>query len=190
MNRSPRWSVAVLTLLNLLLIFAFPPYDYLSMQRGYVPTFSGFHFIADLHINAHINTDFLTLEVLVALVSAGIALILLGGYSRPPGTRVTTPQKAVMLLVLTNLFAALLFPPFENYLSISKATIPSFEGFYFVFADNSHRQLVAPLLYMEIALILVNGGLLWLLFCGRKREQLSPEQIRALAKTLQKSKQT
>lgn len=188
MNRSPQWAVGLVALANLLLIFAFPPYDYLSLQRGNVPTFSGFHFLFDVHANYRVNSDFLALEVLVTLITAAIGMLLLGVSRTPSSPRITTPQKAVMWLILINLFAALLFPPFENYLSISKATIPSFEGFYFVFGDNSRRQLVAPLLYLEIALILINGGLLWLLFCGKKKEQLTPEEIRALARRLQSSR--
>lgn len=185
MNRSPRWAVGMVAMANLLLILAFPPYDYVSLQRGNVPTFSGFHFFLDTHVQYRLNSDFLALEVLVTLISAAIGLLLLGG-NRPAGSPpITTPQKAVMWLVLINLFAALLFPPFENYLSISKATLPSFEGFYFVFGDNSRRQLVAPLLYLEIALILINGGLLWLLFCGKKKEKLTAEEIRSLARRLQ-----
>ena len=35
------WAAAA----NLALALAFPPYDYLSLAHGYVPTFAGFHFV-------------------------------------------------------------------------------------------------------------------------------------------------
>ncbi|MBK8121875.1 MAG: hypothetical protein IPK39_24145 [Sulfuritalea sp.] len=40
---------------------------------------------------------------------------------------------------------------------------------------------MAPILYIEVALIIINGGLLWLVFKDRGPEELSPEQIRAMA---------
>lgn len=84
-----------------------------------------------------------------------------------------------------NLVLILLFPPFENYYAITKAVLPSFDGFYFIFGDNAQRQIVASLLYIEAALILINGGLLWLLFAERRDDgELTAEEKRALAKAL------
>ena len=31
--------------INLVLVLLFPPYDYMSMQRGNIPTFDGFYFL-------------------------------------------------------------------------------------------------------------------------------------------------
>jgi hypothetical protein len=70
----------------------------------------------------------------------------------------------VLWLMAINLVLILLFPPFENYYAITKAVVPSFDGFYFLFDDNAQRQIVTTLLYLEVALVLINGGLLWLLF--------------------------
>ncbi len=186
MNRQ-QWIALAFCGLNLALILLFPPFDYVSLQRGNVPTFAGFFLVTGVAGNLRINYDFLVLEVLVVLVNAGIAWLLL--RSRPPAPlgKVTPYQKAVLWLVGANLVAALLFPPFENYFAITKAALPTFDGFYFIFGDNSQRQIVATILYIEMALILINGGLLWLLFKGRGRDNLSPDEIRAIARKLRDS---
>jgi hypothetical protein len=80
-------------------------------------------------------------------------------------------QRGVLWLVGINLVLVLLFPPFENYLAITKAMIPSFEGFYFIFADHSRRQIITSILYIEVTLVLINGALAWLLF--RRRDDAS-----------------
>jgi len=149
---------------NLVLILLFPPYDYIALQRGNVPTFDGFYFLLAEHVNLAINRDFLTLEVLVILINAGIAWFLVRDKTadyRRDGTRY---QRAVLWLISINLVLMLLFPPFEYYYAIAPTSLPTFDGFYFIFGDNSQRQIVAPVLYIEIALLLINGALLWLLF--------------------------
>jgi hypothetical protein len=99
--------------------------------------------------------------------------------SRVGGNR---QQRCILTLIAVNLIVVLLFPPFENYLSITRAALPTFEGFHFIFGDNSQRQLVSPILYIEVALVLINGGLFWLLFKDKGREEISAEQMQALAK--------
>jgi len=184
MNRLQRLAIICITI-NLLLVCLFPPYDYLSMQRD-VPTFDGFYFVFGERINQRINTDLLTIEIFALLINAGIAWLLLRerpiGQAQPGGNRY---QRGVLWFVALNLILIALFPPFQNYAAISKATLPSFEGFYFLFADNSQRQLVGAILYLEACLVLVNGGILWLLLKGRGREKLSAEEIRALAQEIQ-----
>jgi hypothetical protein len=130
-----------------------------------------------------VNANFLALEIIVVLINAGIALLLLRDppmrkRERPGGNR---RQRAVLALVAINLVLVLLFPPFEFFSAISKAALPTFEGFYFLFGDNSQRQLVTPILYIEVALIIINGGLLWLLLKDKTPDEASAEQIRALA---------
>lgn len=184
MNSLQRLTLACIAL-NLLLVCLFPPYDYLSMQRG-VPTFDGFHFVFGAHVNQRMNTALLAIEIIVLLINACIAWLLLRerpiGKARPGGNRY---QRGVLWFVALNLILIALFPPFQNYAAISKATLPSFEGFYFLFTDNSQRQLVSTILYLEACLVLVNGGILWLLFKGRGEEKLTPEEIRALAQAVQ-----
>lgn len=187
MNRQ-QWTALAVGVLNLALVGLFPPHDYVSLQRGNVPTFAGFYFVAGSTANLRLNGDFLILEILVVLVNAGIAWLLLRTRPPLPRGRVTPAQKAVLWLVATNLVAALLFPPFENYFAITKAALPSFDGFYFVFGDNSQRQIVATILYIEVVLILANGGLLWLFFKDKGQERLSAEEIRAMARRLKASR--
>ena len=182
MNNAQRIALVV-AVANLILLLVFPPYDYITLQRGNIPTFDGFYFAFDSHQNRIVNVDFLALEIIVVLINACIAVLLLRNsplrqLQRPGGNR---RQRVVLALVAINLVLALLFPPFEYFSAITKAALPTFEGFYFVFADNSQRQLVTAILYIEVALVVINGGLLWLLFKDKGPEETSAEQIRALA---------
>lgn len=186
MNRQ-QWIALGFGGLNLALVLLFPPFDYVSLQRGNVPTFAGFFLVTGAGGNLRLNSDFLILEILVVLVNAGIAWMLLRSRAPAPRGRVTPYQKTVLWLVGANLVAALLFPPFENYFAITKAALPTFDGFYFIFGENSQRQIVTTILYIEVALILINGGLLWLLFRGRGHDNLSAEEIRTLARKLRDS---
>lgn len=187
MNRA-QWIALSIAALNLVLVLLFPPYDYLSMLRGNVPTFDGFYFVFGDHTNRILNSNFLTLEILVVFINAGIAWLLFrspAGMKQKSGLGGNRNQRIVLGLVGLNLVGMLLFPPFENFAAITKAALPTFEGFYFVFGDNSVRQLVAPILYIELALALINGGLLWLLFRDKTVEEISSEQMRAMAQKLQ-----
>lgn len=182
MNTSQRIAVLV-AVANLLLLAVFPPYDYVSLQRGNVPTFDGFYFAFGAHPNRVLNMDFLLLEIIVVLINACIAILLL----RAPVARQARSlggnrrQRSVLVLVAINLVLMLLFPPFEYYSAITQAALPTFEGFYFVFGDNSQRQLVTAILYIEVALVLINGGLLWLVFRDKTPDEISAEQVRQLA---------
>ncbi|MBL8504250.1 MAG: hypothetical protein JNL78_12480 [Rhodocyclaceae bacterium] len=169
---------------NLGLVFAFPPYDYLSLARNNIPTFGGFHFIGDPPPHSLLNGNFLALEMIVVLINAGIAWLLLRPGELAEGRRIGRGQRAVLWLMAVNLVAAILFPPFENYYAITRAVVPSFDGFYFLFDDNAQRQIVTTLLYLEVALVLINGGLLWLFFAKREKDPLSAEEMRALAESL------
>ena len=182
MNTSQRIAVLV-AVANLLLLAVFPPYDYVSLQHRNVPTFDGFYFAFGLHPNRVLNLDFLLLEIIVVLINACIAVLLLRAPAASKARRLggNWRQRSVLLLVAINLVLMLLFPPFEYYSAITKAALPTFEGFYFVFGDNSQRQLVTPILYIEVALVLINGALLWLAFRDKTPDELSAEQVRALA---------
>lgn len=188
MNTAQRIALGV-AVANLALLAIFPPYDYLSLQQGNIPTFDGFYFAFGSHPNREMNANFLALELIVVLINAGIALLLLRDPAvkasrRPGGNR---SQRIVLTLVAVNLVLVLLFPPFEYFSAITKAALPTFEGFYFLFGDNSQRQLVTAILYIEVTLVVVNGGLLWLLFKDKKQEAASAEKIRALARRIGES---
>lgn len=185
MNRKQTIALGA-ALVNGILILLFPPYDYLPVERLGVPSFSGFHWILGANAHRAINTNFLSLELIVILINACIAWLVL--RDRPLGKRRdTTPvQKGLLGFIAVNLILMLLFPPFENISAVSNAALPSFEGFYFVFADHTRQQLVTSILYIEVALILINGGLLWLFLKdkGAETQALTPEQIRAMAEKL------
>lgn len=184
MNR-PQAIALGIAALNLALMLLFPPHDYLSLQRGNIATFDGFYWAFTALPNRVVNRDFLTLEILVVAINAAIAWLLLRGIG-PDRRRggMTRLQRGVLWGVAINLVLMLLFPPFENASAITKAVIPTFEGFYFVFGDNSKRQLVTSILYIEAVLLVINGALAWLLFRRRGDEHLTPEQVRALATSL------
>jgi hypothetical protein len=187
MNRHQAIALAVAAA-NLVLVLCFPPYDYLSIERANIPTFNGFHFVFGAHRNQVLNGDFLTLEVLVVLINTAISWLVLRGPLLPRGRFGNRYQRVLLLLVAANLVAILLFPPFENYVAITKATLPTFEGFYFVFGNNLQRQIVSTILYIEVALVLANGGLLWLFLADKGRQELSAAQIRSMAETLRKTR--
>lgn len=182
MNNAQRIAL-ILAVANLALLLIFPPYDYVSLQYGNIATFDGFYLVFGAHQNRVMNASFLALEIIVVLINTCIALLLL---RQPPLRQLRRPggnsrQRAVLALVAINLVLVLLFPPFEYFSAITKAALPTFEGFYFVFGDNSLRQMVTPILYLEVALILINGALLWLLLRDKTPEEVSAEQARALA---------
>jgi hypothetical protein len=185
MNNAQRIAL-LLAGANLALALSFPPYDYISQLLGNVATFDGFYFAFAAHPNSAVNANFLALEIFVILTNACIALLLL---RTPPDRQVRQPggnrrQRAVLILVGINLVLVLLFPPFETIAAITKAALPTFDGFYFVFGNNSMRQIVASILYIEVALILINGALLWLLLRDKTPEEVAAEQARALAQQL------
>lgn len=185
MNRQQAIALCVAAA-NLVLVLAFPPYDYLSLAHGYVPTFGGFHFVGAAPANSLLNHNFLALEEIVILINAGIAWLLLRGEAPDAGRRINRGQRGVLWLMAINLVLILLFPPFENYYAITKAVLPSFDGFYFLFGNNSQRQIMSTILYIEAALVLINGGLLWLFLADRDREKISAREMRELAEALRK----
>jgi len=190
MNKAQRITI-VFALVNLVLVLLFPPYDYISLQQDNIPTFSGFYFYFAPHTNQTINSSFLWLELIVVLINAAIAWLLFRAPAVEQKRQIggNRAQRSVLALIAVNLVVVLLFPPFENYSAITKAALPTFEGFYFILADNAQRQLVAPILYIEVALILINGGLLWLLFKDKINSEMSAAELKALAnrvRTMQK----
>ncbi|RLJ67566.1 hypothetical protein [Sulfurisoma sediminicola] len=182
MNRSQAVALAIAAL-NVALMLLFPPHDYLSLQHGGVGTFDGFYWAFASLPNRVVNRDFLTLEILVVLINAAIAWLLLRD---PDPARsdagMNRLQRGVLLLVGINLVLALLFPPFENYRAITRAVIPTFEGFYFVFGDHSTQKIITSVLYIEVTLLLINGALAWLLFRRRGDDPGAPEEVRTAAK--------
>ena len=81
-----------------------------------------------------------------------------------------------LIFVAINLVVILLFPPFESVFAMTNAALPTFEGFYFIFARQTNHVIVTTILYLEVILVLINGALFWLIFRERKREALTPEE--------------
>lgn len=148
---------------NSLLLLLFPPYDYVGQAHNFVPNFDGFLFVFGDHANRRIDGNLLAIEFVIVLINAAIAWLLL--QDRVRLRRRLDRQNLVLVGVALNLLLALLFPPFQDYYTGSQALLPSFDGFYFLFADNSSRVLITAVLWLEICFILVNGAIFWLLFC-------------------------
>ena len=177
----------VIAVANVLLVLLFPPFDYISPARSNVPTFEGFALVFGEHPNRVINSDFLQIEAFVILANAAIAWLLL--KDRPPvqvGEK-TNWQRIVLLGVGLNLLVALLFPPMENYYAVTRAVLPSFDGFYFLFEEHGKHTIVTAILYIEVFLILVNGALLYLLFRNTKPVQVSAEERAAIIEQLKQA---
>lgn len=166
----------VVAVLNLLLVFLFPPFDYVSNALSNVPTFEGFAFAFGDHPGRALNTNFLQIEAFVVLTNAAIAWLLLRDRPRPDGKRGIDWQRWVLIGVGLNLLIVLLFPPMENYYAVTRAALPSFDGFYFVFGEHGKRTIVTAILYIEVFIILANGALLYLLFRNTKPVELSADE--------------
>ncbi len=176
MNRIQGIALAI-AVANLLLITLFPPVDQYSVVSSAVPVFAGFYFIAGKPLLSVVNTDLLTIEVVVVLINLAIAWLLL--RDKPVGikTRGMNLQNASLFFTGINLVLMLLFPPMESVFALTKAAIPTFEGFYFIFSQKPAHVIVETLLYLEVMFILVNGALLWLIF----REKRPPSDKEMLA---------
>ena len=97
-----QWITLILAFSNSALISLFPPYDYLSLDRGNVPTFAGFYWLFGNHSNHVINSNFLTLEFIVIMINAGIAWMLLNNKPEA-GKKMQRYQRGVLWMVAINL---------------------------------------------------------------------------------------
>ena len=177
----------VIAALNLLLVFLFPPFDYISAARSNVPTFEGFALAFGEHPSGVINGSFLQIEVFVILANAAIAWLLLRGRPGPQVGRKIDWQRVVLLGVGLNLLLVLLFPPMENYYAVTRAALPSFDGFYFLFGEHVQRTIVTAILYIELFIIIANGALLYLLFRNTKPAQISADERTAIMEQLKRA---
>ena len=178
-NRRQQIALAVAAV-NLVLILLFPPFDRYSIAVSRAPEFAGFHFYFDKPQYGVVNSGMLLLEVFVVLINAAIGWLVL--QDKPPrlSRRRLGFQNATLIAVGVNLVVVLLFPPLESVFSLTNAALPSFEGFYFIFSRPPNHTIVTTLLYLEVAFILVNGALLWLILRDKSPE-LTPEEAYALA---------
>ena len=189
MNRL-QWITLALAVINLALVCLFPPFDYLSQSRSNVPTFDGFAWAFSVRPNYVVNSSFLQLEIFVVALNGAIAWLLLRDRKAAPlGKEKSIDwQRIILIGVGLNLLLVLLFPPMENYYSVTKAALPSFDGFYFLFGDHGARAIVPQMLYIEVIFILVNGAMLYLLLRKGGNVELTPAQRAAMAAELRKGR--
>ena len=147
--------------LDVALMLLFPPYNSVPAGRD-VTVFDAFYFVFGANHARIKNWNLLSLELAWVLVNAVIAWVILIGHR--PARALMSRRNATLALTCANLALILLVPPFEGYASAGRLTGMYFDGFYFAFGDKAGRHLYVPLLYLEVLLLLVNCGTLWLLF--------------------------
>ena len=96
-------------------------------------------------------------------------------------------QRVVLIGVAVNLLLVLLFPPMENFYAVTRAALPSFDGFYFLFGEHGARTIVTQLLYLEVIFVLINGAILWMLFKKTPGHMTDAEKS-ALARELMRAR--
>lgn len=182
-----QWITVALALINTALIVLFPPFDYTSPTRASVPIFDGFYYVFADNAPRTINASFLQIEVFVVLVNAAIAWLLLKSRADKQESRRVDWQKIVLFGVGLNLLLVLLFPPMENYYAVTRAALPSFDGFYFLFSDHAKRALVTQILYLEVIFVLANGAMLWMLFKRSNPVEITSAARAAIAAEVQRT---
>jgi hypothetical protein len=183
MNRNQAIALAIAAA-NIVVMVLFPPFDVYSIATGQLPVFGGFDFYPNRNQYMVVNTSVLALEFMVVMVNTGIALLLLGPRRTPVLQRRISLQHATLIVVAVNIVVILLFPPFESVFTLSKATLPTFQGFYFIFAHQPNHVIVTTILYMEVVFVLVNGALFWLIFHERKFAAMAREQAAKVAQQM------
>lgn len=154
-------TVFFIAALDIALMLLFPPYNSMPAGRD-AAVFDAFYFAFGESHNRVVNWNLLTLELCWVLANAAIAWLLLARYR--PGQALMSRRSATLGFTLVNLAVLLFFPPFEGYASAARLMGMYFDGFYFAFGDKAGRRLYVPLLYLEVLLLLINCGILWLLF--------------------------
>jgi hypothetical protein len=186
MNRNQAITLAV-ALANAVLIMLMPPFDVYSIATGKMPVFGGFDFYFNRSQTMVVNSSVLALELVVVTINACIAWILFGsGTATPPAKPRFGMQNTTLVVVAANLLVILLFPPFESVFAMTKATLPTFEGFYFIFSRQPNHVIVAPILYMEVIFVLINGALCWLFFRRKNPAAISREQAYRIVQEMRK----
>jgi len=79
------------------------------------------------------------------------------------GGSVNGKQKITLWVGLFNCIFLLLFPPFDSISRASSDTLV-FAGFNFVFAYDVNEVINTDVLFLEMVVLLVNVGVVWLLF--------------------------
>lgn len=185
MNRNQSIALAIAAA-NIVFVMLFPPFDIYSIANSSLPIFGGFDFILNRSQYMVVNTSVLFLELVVVLINYGIAWLLLRTRKTEVRRRRISLQNSTLIVVAVNLVVIMLFPPFESVFAITRATLPTFEGFYFIFARQPNHVIVTTILYLEVIFVLINGALFWLIFREKKQEALTPEETYKLMLEMRK----
>lgn len=179
MNRYQR-IVLSLAAINALLMLLFPPFNNLPLARGLFPSFDGFYPLLGTWGSKPVHEGLLFLEIVWLSCNTLAAWLVLQhrGDEEIPQFRFIP---GIALFAAVNALLVSLFPPFEPYSGITTSG-GSFDSFYFVFGDRSHRAIFLPLLQLEYLWIGINALSLMLLFGAVARhDQRAREQILDLA---------
>ncbi len=155
----------MITAFNLAIIQLFPPFiEHASHSSNAI--FSGFIFLFSASTaGMQVYGELLFLEVIVVLINLGIFWLITTLNQRRPASEKIAIGKAAIWLIAFNLLGVLVFPPYEYVSSTAAAAIPNFEGFNFVLSNPANRIMALDIiLYLEVSLILVNAGMMLLVF--------------------------
>jgi len=185
MNRHQAIALAIAAA-NIVLIALFPPFDAYTIAKTQLPVFAGFYFCLGRGEHMFVNSNLLFIQIFVVLINAGIAWLLLQTKKVVVTRRRFRLQNATLLVVAVNLVVIVLFPPFESVFAITQAAIPTFEGFYFIFARHADHVIVSAILYIEVIFVLINGAIFWLIFRDKSQAAPTPEEAMKLMAELRK----
>jgi hypothetical protein len=185
MNKNQAVALAVAAA-NIVLIMMFPPFDTYTILKSQIPVFGGFFYYPHRTSSMVLNSSLLFLEIFVVLINAAIAVLLLRAGQPIVARRGLSLQNATLVFVAANLVVILLFPPFESVFAISNASLPTFEGFYFIMSRQPNHVIVTPVLYIEVIFMLINGAIFWLIFRDKDDGSPTPEESARLMMALRK----
>lgn len=83
-------------------------------------------------------------------------------------------QRLVITVAAINALVMILFPPFNN-LPLAKGMLPSFDGFYPLFANIGSKQLYRELLTLQLMFVGANTLTAWLVLQNKKHHDDIPE---------------
>ena len=182
MNKYQRLVITV-AIIDLIVVLLFPPFVDRPLARNALPSFDGFYFLMAELGRRPIDVALLTLELFwigANLLSAWLLLERPEGDEGKPASESKTAI-GISIFAAVNLAVLCLFPPFEQYNSLLRATAPGFDSFYFIFGDRSARPLFLPLLHLEIFFVLINALALFLLFSAVQRGETAERERAAAA---------
>ena len=177
MNKYQRLVITV-AIIDLIVVLLFPPFVDRPLARNALPSFDGFYFLTAELGHRPIDAALLTLELFWIGANTLSAWLVL---ERPENNDIKPVSESghalgIGTFAAVNLVVLCLFPPFEQYNSLLRATAPGFDSFYFIFGDRSARPLFLPLLQLEIFFVLINALALFLIFNAVRRGETADRE--------------